>query len=212
VRTSCQGRRQSEGGGRAGVGESPAIYAELVGTGAGRGVPSESGCRVCDGTGALQVGGPLREYCGGENGPLTAYGVAGQAGLARPIGVHHVDLGVAVPVRGEGDLTATRRPGGTKEVAAAMVGEVSVTQPIGVHHVDFGVVVLLESEGDPATVRGPGRTAFVSAVVGEISLPRPVVVHHVDVVIANIIVGERYLAHQPCHHYQAELGLLGAAR
>src|SRR5205823_13401007 len=56
---------------------------------------------------------------------------------ARAVGVHHVDLRVAVTGAHKGDLRAVGRPDGAE--VAARVGELCDARAVGIHHADVAV-------------------------------------------------------------------------
>src|SRR5439155_16242404 len=66
--------------------------------------------------------------------------VVGQTGLVAAIGVHRVDLVVAVAVAHEDDRIAIGRPGGFP-VGGGVVRNVDLAAAVGVHGVDLDVVV-----------------------------------------------------------------------
>ena len=78
---------------------------------------------------------------------LTGRAYTRQLRDGRPVGVHHVDLGVAVAVARERDLGAVGRPG-RFGVRGRVIREPHRVRAVGVHHVEFGVPVAVALEGD----------------------------------------------------------------
>src|SRR5262249_22781834 len=67
-----------------------------------------------------------------------------------PVGVHDVDLAVAVAVADEHD-PAVGRPGG-QFVGCCVVRQPRLPSPVGVHDVDLGVAIARAHERDAAPV------------------------------------------------------------
>src|SRR5438034_1305116 len=86
--------------------------------------------------------------------------------LVLSVGVHHIDLEVAVAIRDEGDLRSVRRPIGVG-IPGGGVGELGLPAPVGVHHIDLVVAVAVREERDLRPVRRPGGTALEPGRVGE---------------------------------------------
>ena len=112
------------------------------------------------------------------------------------VGVHHVDLVVAVPVAREGDPPAVRGEG-RSGIPRRVVGEAHLVRAVGVHHVDVVVAVPVAREGDPRPVGGEGGLELVFAAGGGepgqvVAVAVPVVVrgvHHVELVVDRGALG-----------------------
>src|SRR5215203_1915226 len=72
-----------------------------------------------------------------------------EADLVSAVGVHHVDLIVAVARATEGDLLCTTGEGGVF-VAGLVVGEFPQARAVRVHRVDLCIPVPVAGEGDLA--------------------------------------------------------------
>src|SRR5437660_3704610 len=82
--------------------------------------------------------------------------VVGEVAQARTVGVHDVDLHIAVALALERDPRAVRRPAGPI-VRGRSVGEVRNARAVGVHDVDLLVPVAGAAEEDFRPVRRPGH-------------------------------------------------------
>ncbi len=81
-------------------------------------------------------------------------GVVGETGDVGPVGIHHIHLDVAVPIRLKGDAAPIRKPH-RNDVDRGVVGEAGDVGAVGIHHIDLKVAVPLRVEGDaPRNHRG----------------------------------------------------------
>ena len=87
---------------------------------------------------------------------LSWAGHARQVALVRAVGVHDVDLVIAVAVGREGDALAVRRPG-RPVVDAVVVGQAADVAAVGVHDVNLQVADAAAAKGDLLAVGRPGR-------------------------------------------------------
>jgi hypothetical protein len=76
----------------------------------------------------------------------------GELGQAAPVRVHHVDMGMAVTVAGEGDPDPVRRPVRVT-VLGAVRDQLLRTAAIGVGEVDLVAAVPVGGERDLGSVR-----------------------------------------------------------
>src|SRR3990170_7314988 len=76
--------------------------------------------------------------------------IIGKAHLAGAVGVHHVDLRVAVAGGGEGDAGAVRRPIRVAVVRGGSLGQVLEPGAVRIDRVDLEKAVAVRDEGDPA--------------------------------------------------------------
>ena len=78
-----------------------------------------------------------------------------------PVGVHDVDLGVAVASAHERELPPVARPA-RMAVARRLLGQVLLPAAVGVHHVDLGVAVASAHERELPSVGRPRRCLHVA--------------------------------------------------
>ena len=138
---------------------------------------------------------------------LTGRAYTRQLRDGRPVGVHHVDLGVAVAVARERDLGPIRGPGRT-EVSGRSVGEPHRVRAVGLHHVDLGVPIAVALEGDLRPVGRPGGLHICSRVQGKAGAAGAIGVDHVDLGVAVSGAHERKLRDRGAR--DVELGESGA--
>src|SRR5881396_3543566 len=115
-----------------------------------------------------------------------------EAGDARAVGAHHIDLVlVGLVLARERDLAAVRRPG-WRVVVRRVVREVLHARPVGIHDVDVTAQRRADAatEGDLRAVRRPGRPSVIRRIVCEVRDGRAVGVHHVDLTVAVAIALE----------------------
>src|SRR5439155_10089401 len=81
------------------------------------------------------------------------------------VGVHRVDLEVAVTVTLECDLRSITGPDGPGEadgrITRRVIGQPSLVTAVGVHRVDLEVAVTVTREHDLAAVVRPGRGSVI---------------------------------------------------
>src|SRR6266540_2328921 len=92
--------------------------------------------------------------------------VVGQLRLSAAVGIHHVDLVVAIAVAGEGQLAAVHAPACGLVIARA-VGQPRHCAAIGVHEVDLGVAIAVGCERDALAVGRDAWVAIVGTLIGQ---------------------------------------------
>ena len=94
----------------------------------------------------------------GPRGLLVECGNVGESHRIAAIGVHHVDLGIAISVGGKGNLAAIWGPRGILVDESGIIGEPGrrTATSVGIHHVDLGIIAIsVRGEGNLAAIRGP---------------------------------------------------------
>jgi hypothetical protein len=77
--------------------------------------------------------------------------VFGQIALTGAIGVRDIYLEVAIPIAGEEEVPAVRRPLGF-DVTSSMIGESNLAGAVGIHDVDLVVAIPIAGESNFAAV------------------------------------------------------------
>ena len=109
----------------------------------------------------------------GRRGPPRAPRRAGVGGEARtevdlvgPVGIHHHDFFVAVPIARKGNLGTVRRPG-RPVILISIGGEPHRVGTVDSHNIDGPAATPTGRKGDFGTVRRPGWELIGGGVLGK---------------------------------------------
>jgi len=99
------------------------------------------------------------------------------------VGIHHVNVGIAITERMKGDTATVRRPG-REPVLTWMIRSIQQARAVGVHNPNFIIARTVRNECDLPAIGRPGCRTVVRRVIRQVRYAKVIDVNDVDLSIA----------------------------